>query len=270
MSCPICFENIEPSDELKLKCNHSFHLKCIYQWTTNNLTCPYCRSNLKIITDLRDTVDNSINYQFKKKHKCKYIKLNDETIYDSYYQLINQCPIGFLQDNNSILPIYLLQGNLKYYINHHLRQIILWCRINSQDIYSYEDDYGRLIYNTRQKPIPYLSYNNCNIMYNWIHELMTELSNIYIFSFTIDMNSILMDLTVNTIKYLKIPVSKCQTAVIVSIYQILKNQRMYHLPTDDLTVTSLINVTNNISSDEDFNKYFEFQNKYIRKNIKIL
>ena len=107
-------------------------------------------------------------------------------------------------------------------------------------------------------------------MYNWIHELMTELSNIYIFSFTIDMNSILMDLTVNTIKSLRLSSDKFQTAIIVSIYQILENQRMYHLPTDDLTVTSLINITNNISSYEDFNKYLEFQNKYIRKNIKIL
>jgi len=40
--CPICFEKMEASTELK--CGHSFHLKCIDIWLTDyQRNCPYCR-----------------------------------------------------------------------------------------------------------------------------------------------------------------------------------------------------------------------------------
>lgn len=45
--CPICYEEIH-NNEVKLKCNHSYHEHCINCWLIKNDTCPYCRD--KIIT----------------------------------------------------------------------------------------------------------------------------------------------------------------------------------------------------------------------------
>ena len=267
MPCPICLEVIEDSQTITLKCSHVFHRQCIDQWISVMPNCPYCRYGLKIITHLKDNVINSSDYQFKKKHKCKNIILDGETIYNGYHQLIDQCPIGFLQHNNGIEPVYLLQGNLKYYISYHLRQIILWCKINDEDIYSQEDDCGRTIYYSNQ-PLCQSRFppESLDIMYNWIYEVMNELSSNYIFNYSVDMNSIIVDLTTNTIKQMRLPSSKFQTAIIVSIYQIFKIYKLYNVA----HISTLLWYTDHSSNYEDFMKCLKWQNKYVNKNIKIL
>lgn len=268
MSCSICLDVIKEPQMITLKCNHIFHRQCIDQWTYEHTTCPYCRCRLKIITHLKDIITTSLKYQFKKKHKCKQITLDGDTIYDGYHQLINQCPIGFLQYDNHIEPVYVLHGKSQYYISCHLRQIILWCKINDDEIYSQEDDYRRLIYYSKQN----LCQNNfpsssLDTMYNWIYELMYELSHTNNFRFTIDMNSIIVDLTVITIKKMGLQPSKFQTAIIVSIYQIFKIYKLSVAPPD---ISTLLWYTDHSSKYEEFMKYLNWQNKYIRKNIKIL
>ena len=45
-SCPICFEDIKPTDKSQqaiLSCGHEFHPSCILTWFTQNTTCPTCR-----------------------------------------------------------------------------------------------------------------------------------------------------------------------------------------------------------------------------------
>ena len=81
------------------------------------------------------------------------------------------------------------------------------------------------------------------------------------------MNSIIVDLTVNTIKQLRLPPSKFQTAIIVSIYQIFK---IYKLSLANLSISTLLWYTDHSSNIEDFMKCLKWQNKYIRKNIKIV
>jgi len=47
--CPICLNNYEPDDQLRvLPCssNHHFHRDCIEQWLNTSATCPLCRDNL--------------------------------------------------------------------------------------------------------------------------------------------------------------------------------------------------------------------------------
>lgn len=42
--CPICYEAINKNTGVStLACSHSYHLKCIATWLTNNDSCPCCR-----------------------------------------------------------------------------------------------------------------------------------------------------------------------------------------------------------------------------------
>ena len=47
--CPICYENIDSSDELKQSCcGQKFHKKCLTFWFIKKnieTCCPYCRSS---------------------------------------------------------------------------------------------------------------------------------------------------------------------------------------------------------------------------------
>jgi len=45
--CSICLDNFEENENIStLKCNHSFHNKCIEAWLDTNFTCPMCRLSL--------------------------------------------------------------------------------------------------------------------------------------------------------------------------------------------------------------------------------
>lgn len=267
MTCPICFDDIEKEEQVLLKCGHKFHSECFQEWIKNSLTCPYCRSQLKIITNLFENTKNSVNYEYKKKTKCKNVILDGEIIYDSYQQLINRCPIGFLEYNNSIEPIYKLNDK---YISYYLRQIILWNKIDHESIYTYTTDCGHKIYHSSQEICKNLNISTLLIMYNWIYELMVDLSQTYLFSYTVDINTILLDLCINNIKKQQLSVSKFQTCIIVSVYIILNEQKIYNHPTCKLTIDKLIDYTDNSSLREDFMKMLNFQSNYVKKNIKIL
>lgn len=46
-ACSICLDNFEEDENIStLKCNHSFHNKCIEAWLDTNFTCPMCRLSL--------------------------------------------------------------------------------------------------------------------------------------------------------------------------------------------------------------------------------
>lgn len=267
MTCPICLENIDKEEQVLLNCNHKFHFDCFQKWIEHNISCPYCRKDLKVITNIYEKPKNSINYKFKKKTKCKNVILDGETIYDSYQQLINQCPIGFLQYDGNIEPIYKLNDK---YISYYLRQIILWNKIDHEKIYKYTTDCGYTIYHSTQEIYTNLNNHTLHLMYNWIYDLMVNLSETYLFSYTIDMNTILLDLCVNNIKKQQFSLNKFQTSIIVSIYIILNEQKIYNHPTNDLTIDKLIDYTDNTSLRDDFMKYLKFQSNFVKKNIKIL
>jgi len=99
---------------------------------------------------------------------------------------------------------------------------------------------------------------------------MLDLSQTYLFSYTLDMNTILLDLCVNNIKNHQLSNDKFQTCIIVSVYIILNGQKIYNHPTSELTIDKLIDYTDNSSLRENFMKFLDFQSKYVKKNIKIL
>lgn len=49
--CPIC---LDADDEayLSLKCNHTYHIKCMSEWLKENDTCPECRSKVEEDSDI--------------------------------------------------------------------------------------------------------------------------------------------------------------------------------------------------------------------------
>jgi hypothetical protein len=47
MVCAICLESKRFYHDIRqLKCGHKFHLKCIYDWSKSNQTCPLCRISI--------------------------------------------------------------------------------------------------------------------------------------------------------------------------------------------------------------------------------
>ena len=45
--CPICLDPIYDNDsQIKTKCKHLFHRKCLYIWKRRNNSCPICRTKL--------------------------------------------------------------------------------------------------------------------------------------------------------------------------------------------------------------------------------
>lgn len=52
-NCSICQERFKLREYIReLKCSHIYHKKCIDKWLKDNLTCPYCRSD--IIYDIKN------------------------------------------------------------------------------------------------------------------------------------------------------------------------------------------------------------------------
>ena len=43
LACAIC---LDPLCNLKTSCEHSFHLKCLAEWTKKNRSCPICRQTV--------------------------------------------------------------------------------------------------------------------------------------------------------------------------------------------------------------------------------
>jgi hypothetical protein len=59
MTCSICLSNCV--DKITTTCNHTFCRQCISQWTTNNNTCPNCRTTINKVNLNTNTNTNSIS-----------------------------------------------------------------------------------------------------------------------------------------------------------------------------------------------------------------
>ena len=46
--CVICLTNITADSMKRTECNHTFHSKCLKEWTKRKNTCPCCRKNLLV------------------------------------------------------------------------------------------------------------------------------------------------------------------------------------------------------------------------------
>lgn len=73
--CSICLveEDFKDADTVRLSCGHTFHFRCLNEWTKSNNSCPLCR---KIV---RDQNANITNHQ-----------LNDSNIFIQLIRAMNK------------------------------------------------------------------------------------------------------------------------------------------------------------------------------------
>lgn len=249
-------------EKIKLCCGHTFHKGCIYEWLKEHNTCPLCRDKMLIVTEMLDKVERPKTYRFIKQ-KCKYFKINGEIIGNVYGQLINQNPMGYI-DNR---PIYGIIGkNDTYYVDYYLRQVILTCRIEYDCISEKTDFLGRKILFTNQEiEKDSFSKNHFDIAYNWIVEVLLVMKNTHNIVFLEEFNSLAMDLMVMIIKKFRLSRSLFQTAIIVAI------QNMIFITHGKLVEREwLIDLTCRSSNSENFDKYNKFVEEYITKHVEDL
>lgn len=64
-NCTICFWNLEAKENhVVLKCNHSFHKSCLFEWLRIKPTCPMCRTNFRV--DLLGVMKNHFQRRLTK------------------------------------------------------------------------------------------------------------------------------------------------------------------------------------------------------------
>lgn len=62
-TCSICLNKLNNTCR-KLKCNHIFHVECIDNWLSDNVTCPMCRDKIsdENVNINNNNFDSIINY----------------------------------------------------------------------------------------------------------------------------------------------------------------------------------------------------------------
>uniref|UniRef100_A0A6C0DSY6 RING-type domain-containing protein n=1 Tax=viral metagenome TaxID=1070528 RepID=A0A6C0DSY6_9ZZZZ len=108
--CPICYDPITAaSGEVRMSCNHTFHLSCIGTWLqAGNHSCPYCRTDLQETERLAPVVaaaanpgvvailDNIANYM----NNIVYYNLAEDVVADANQALINVAYLNNLAQQN--------------------------------------------------------------------------------------------------------------------------------------------------------------------------
>ena len=63
--CVICIREMEDGDIVRRikKCGHCFHINCIDKWFEENITCPHCRQDIRILNneEEEEESDNEID-----------------------------------------------------------------------------------------------------------------------------------------------------------------------------------------------------------------
>jgi len=109
-NCSICLEKLEDKDLYQSnKCKHLFHLKCINIWFNNHITCPLCRTKIRLpkITiqfpnrqilseiDMNFLVEKLIKYEKKNKLLEKKIHIQNKNNKFYIYSSKSQKLLGY-------------------------------------------------------------------------------------------------------------------------------------------------------------------------------
>ena len=300
--CSICLEIFKEEIFYKTMCKHKFHIECAYKWLKQNHSCPLCRKYtfFKEIMDIK--ISHNFDYQLIQNYNFKklYIKpfIYEENIYDNIYiQLKEQSPCAWINilEAHNIAPLYILfsSDHKKHiYIDYHLRQLLLWeDKIVHYYIKKEIDLKTKKFYLTSQQPLFYnkniyeknenvVTKKTCDIIVDWIYDVMISIkytSHYDNFIYHKSMNTLILDLTLCTIQYQNLPLKLFQTAIICSIYLVLKlyykdvlNQISNGEKTkkEIISIEKCIELTDYSSKLEDVEPILEFQNKFLSKYIK--
>ena len=96
-TCAICLDRIV-SDNVKTKCKHNFHKKCLLGWCMNNRdkpTCPICRGDITVICKKIMPYDSGeifryVNYQIAEVdyvNRTYYLEQIDKIIYNPKFDV---------------------------------------------------------------------------------------------------------------------------------------------------------------------------------------
>ena len=225
--CPICKETIYKNDLIITECNHKFHKKCFSDWKKNNNTCPLCRTQLTTL-DL-----NMINTDYKLKLKKMNNKYYFKDLYinqNTFNTILHLKPYDWIniyidfKETKNLAPLYKINSinGKSYIIDFFLRQALLFFEFeeknilkisnNKQTFYTISDSYNSL------------NRKIYNISVDWFYEVMMLLKNKYTFFYSVQMNTLFLDLFTITL------LSECtynirslyQTVILSSIYNIIK------------------------------------------------
>lgn len=121
MSCVICW-GIQEEDQIQTTpCGHSFHSKCLEQWTNKQPTCPMCRASLhshpnKTNLELASEINTLSSYHIcvhKQVESCQLLNAqlwNIRECLRRYNEIRNK---GYSDDHLATDIGYMIK-NLKY------------------------------------------------------------------------------------------------------------------------------------------------------------
>lgn len=309
MDCKICFEeNIQKEESIVTKCNHSFHIECIKEWIQTNLNkentkCPYCRTNLG--NSIICFSNNAKNNTYKTKNiKRKTVKIDGQDVSFINKQLHDQVPKAWLfkkvtykvNDNNSVfIPLYILTiNNEDIYITLYFRLYLLYGLLygttnledNIESICNYDISNKKYLdinvkfiginfkfIGINVKFIGNTKMSNVilNICFDWCYDVFNELKYKFNIEYPLYYNSLVMDLTLDTIQNLELVKSrsKYQAVLICSIYLIIKKfNNLANEP--EFNFDLMLWYTNNTYSKEDCTEILKYQQAYLDTKISVL
>ena len=129
--CVICYCKIYSS--VNIICQHKFCIDCITTWTNNNVTCPYCRTEIVTFHITIENIDmyvkRIIEFMIKKDFIKDLIKK-----YNKQYNTKNPLQIKFYWLNISFIPdskqqlLKLYKQSIQQIIELYVLQYILYIR----------------------------------------------------------------------------------------------------------------------------------------------
>ena len=213
-SCPICYDEINNDSKYVTSCNHIFHKNCIDDWIiiSDSLECPYCRNMLSITCiNNKNTFQNKI---YSTKNICRKTCIINK-IFVSFInkQLQDQIPKAWIRyENKTCNPLYQLEFNSEnIYITSFLRSyLILTDRKDNINIIEKIDFLNQKYYDLDDYCILIGIFNNYmfNIVFNWCYDVLCEIRNRYNILYHQFYNTILHDLSLNTMINMRFDCSK--------------------------------------------------------------
>ena len=276
-SCPICYDQINDSSKYITSCNHIFHRECINNWISfseKNPECPYCRNklNLKIIKH-KNSIKNKV--YITKNIRRKTCIVNDIPVSFIKKQLQDQIPKAWINSNKSISPLYQLEINLeKVYISSFLRSYLLLCNKKNIPIIKKNDFLNNVYYDLDDYCILTGVFNNTmfNLVFDWCYDVINEMKNRYNILYHQFYNTILHDLSIDTMINMRFEYSKhmYQAIYTCSMYTLIHkfntDRKKEELPNLEIFII----YTDNTYTETQLLPIIQYQEKYLENNIRIL
>ena len=267
MECPICYDKIDDG-LVTTSCKHKFHSECLLKWYKQSKDCPYCREKLEI--DYITQYDNyTTKYYLFKHYKRKTINISigsdnyDVSFIEKQLLNINSKPKAWLNTKKGVLPLYeLFMNDKSILITWYLRAYLIYSSAKKIDLIAKSELNGATYYDTDLDISKEYTKHIITTCIEWSMELFHELKSEYGFIYLTIMNTLLVDLFMNTNINNNVSKSLLQTNIIVCVYNIAQ-----YFHDIKIGIYKLIWYTDNSSNMDDFLKLDKYQQSFIRENL---